>query len=486
MAIEIRSKSSSSGLGLFANKDFEAGEVLVEEANPLVRLVPNSAEEESKLFSAVSIRSKTASGDNASSFISSLDPPLDLPKQCVGKFQGMIQALACFVELSPSNCTSAELYELYTPDLNSPTEEEETIIVVCKEALKYLQMNSSEGSKLKTFVEDRPDDAQKVMLLWSCNSFQGGRIYAQQSRINHSCNPNAVIRAKEDNQIVLAACSIRAGEEIFISYLGVLLYADRPVRRARLLADKHFQCNCYRCSQFFDPAAAIPCVACHGRSGRYLDENVAYDDENNVNYMFPRKSADFECGKCKYTARLETDGLNKEIFSAIKAVEGKIVIHLENIDEEQTQEEEAWETQLHELTYSVAGANHWTTNMISLTRLDRILKQHHTLMIQSGEPPSMEEIAETIDSLQRISRFVDGLELKLDMGHLLSDVVIGVARTLVGLGDKKSKAYASEWVGKIKKYSDLFEAPGMQKVVATLLKAGDENDSEPQAKRQKT
>merc|ERR1712226_1258692 len=105
-------------------------------------------------------------------------------------------------------------------------------LMVCKEALKYLQINSTEGSKLKTFVEDRPDDARKVMLVWSCNSFQGGRIYAQQSRINHSCNPNAVIRASEDKQTVLAACSIKAGEEICISYLGLLLYADRPVRQA--------------------------------------------------------------------------------------------------------------------------------------------------------------------------------------------------------------------------------------------------------------
>mmetsp|Transcript_29148 Transcript_29148/g.44070 ORF Transcript_29148/g.44070 Transcript_29148/m.44070 type:complete len:487 (-) Transcript_29148:87-1547(-) len=486
MVIEVRSETSSAGSGLFANKDFEAGEVLVEEANPLVRLVPNSVEEESKLFNAVSVRGSTASRHNGSSFFSSINPPLDLPKQCKGKFQGMIQALACFVELSPSNCKSADLNGLYMPDLNSPTKEEETILVVCKEALKYLQINSTEGSKLKTFVEDRPDDARKVMLVWSCNSFQGGRIYAQQSRINHSCNPNAVIRANEDKQTVLAACSIKAGEEICISYLGLLLYADRPVRQAQLLADKHFQCNCCRCSQFFDPAAAIPCVTCHDRNGRYLDENVAYDDEENVNYMFPRQSLDFECSKCKYTTKLDTDEPSKEIFSAIKAVEGKIVIHLENIDEEQTQDEEAWETQLHQLTCSVAGANHWTTNMMSLTRLDRILKQHHTLMIQSGEPPGIEEIAETIDSLQRICRFVDGLELKLDIGHLLSDVVIGVARTLVGLGDKKSKAYASEWVGKIKNYSDLFETPGMQKVVATLLRAGDENDSKPQAKRQKT
>jgi hypothetical protein len=148
--------------------------------------------------------------------------------------------------------------------------------------------------------------------------------------------------------------------------------------------------------------------------------------------------------------------------------------------------EEEWEEQMYQLSCSVAGTLHWTTNIVSFMRLNRALKRHHSSMIQSGENPDLEEVAEAIDMLERLCRFIDGLGLKLHMGHVLSNEVMGVARTLVSLGDEKSKKYAADWVGKIKGYTDVFASEGMQKVVASLLNAWETRDNEPAAKKQKS
>lgn len=103
--------------------------------------------------------------------------------------------------------------------------------------------------------------------------------------------------------------------------------------------------------------------------------------------------------------------------------------------------------------------------------------------------PKMEEIAEVIDGLQRVSRFVSGLQLNLHMGHLLGTVIIGVARTLVSLGDVKSQKYGAEWLDKISiDYVVTFESEGTQKVVSALRVAwkeqqkDDDSDTKPRKK----
>jgi hypothetical protein len=82
--------------------------------------------------------------------------------------------------------------------------------------------------------------------------------------------------------------------------------------------------------------------------------------------------------------------------------------------------------------------------------------------------------------LQRIERFVKGLQLGLHPGHLLSNVVVGVARALVSLGDSKSQKYAADWLDKIDMdYVQQFESDGIQKVVATLKGAWQRDNSVP-------
>jgi hypothetical protein len=173
--------------------------------------------------------------------------------------------------------------------------------------------------------------------------------------------------------------------------------------------------------------------------------------------------------------------------AVVKIVSQKVLAYFlekeTRVDDDEADEE--WEQQMHQLTCLVAGALHWTTNLVTLMRLNRLLKAQHSTMLQSGESPEMEDVAEAIDMLERLCRFMGGLDLNLHIGHVLSSVIIGVARTLVSLGDEKSKKYAATWVLKVKEFSDVFDSDGMRKVVKSLLEAGDMGANEPVNKKPK-
>src|SRR5690606_27480067 len=82
----------------------------------------------------------------------------------------------------------------------------------------------------------------------------GGGVYQIASFFNHSCEPNACQRAGlcDDRKhafnsiVVRATKKIRAGEQIFISYI----YADHPYDfRQRELARFGFWCSCGKCER---------------------------------------------------------------------------------------------------------------------------------------------------------------------------------------------------------------------------------------------
>ena len=488
----------SGGVGVFATRKYATGDVILDESAPILRLAPLSDKDRRTLLASLppvstSSSRKSESGDHDPvSFLWSITPPSSISKEYVGKFMGMIQAVSCFAEFDHCAEASSKMFELYAPDPDAPVADEEVIVKVAKAALRYIQNHSKGESKLRLFATQNPDLALKVMLLWSCNSFEGGRIYEKQSRINHSCNPNSIIQADGDVQLVRASTVIHPGDEITTSYLGLLLYTDRPTRRSLLASNKHFHCSCERCnySQASDPAAAIPCIVCHPRDGRYLEEDVAYDDDKQVKYMYPRGSEDYECIAC--TTKIPNNGSestgSSDPISVATIVSQKVLAFLlekETRVEDDDEADEEWEEQMNQLTCSVAGALHWTTNLVTLMRLNRLLKRQHAAMLQTGENPEPEEIAEAIDMLERLCRFMRGLELNLHIGHVLSTVIIGVARTLVSLGDEKSKRYAADWISQVKDFSDVFDSAGIQKVVKSLLEAGESGASEPVTKKAK-
>jgi hypothetical protein len=127
---------------------------------------------------------------------------------------------------------------------------------------------------------------------------------------------------------------------------------------------------------------------------------------------------------------------------------------------------------------SVMGARHWTTNLLLLLQVDRSLQSLHGAMLMDGNSKvpatDLEALAATIDSLERVVRFAQGLntEVSMHMGHLVSDVIISLARALVALGDPQSQKYAADWLDKIADdYVDKFSSPIVQRVVANLRTA---------------
>ena len=90
--------------------------------------------------------------------------------------------------------------------------------------------------------------------IWLSNAYptedepESAAVFRVASRLNHSCQPNAhaAYDLRTHRMRVHALVPIRAGEEVFVSYLG----GDpdvRSARRAELLRDFGFECRCRKC-----------------------------------------------------------------------------------------------------------------------------------------------------------------------------------------------------------------------------------------------
>lgn len=86
---------------------------------------------------------------------------------------------------------------------------------------------------------------------------EGSGLYAKQSTINHSCEPNAVVEFPFNNHelVVNASKSINAGEEILISYLDECELERSRHSRVKMLRENYlFVCDCGKClAQQDDP-----------------------------------------------------------------------------------------------------------------------------------------------------------------------------------------------------------------------------------------
>ena len=499
---EVRT-SKLGHLGLFAEKDFSVGDVILEE-EPVVKLAPSDDRSSRKLLSEWLDGS---SKESTKLLWDSIKPPPSklVPNYLRGTFKGMVQAGIVFMKnyqdaIEPKKLDS--LLELYYPTNESTIEAEKSIINVADEAILFLKQHVTTSKTTgKAFADFQDwDKLHKILLIWSCNSFEGGRIYPKISRVNHSCNPNAVIQTTDteqgnnEGQKVVAATKIEKGSEISISYLGMLLYTDTAVRRKKLERTKFFTCVCPRCNDAIsnsdEGAAMIPCPIAHPRDSTEfsLDEDTQYDDDQTVTYTsFVRPKN----GKAFIKSCENAD--DKETFvQVLHGVCNKIEQFLDTYDQEQAKniDEEDLEENA-SLASTMMGDKHWTSNLALLLHLDRRLKAMSQQMVITQEMPDEADIAEAIDSLMRISRFVDSLKLDIDPAHLLSDVTIGIARMLISLGDEKSQKYGAEWLSKIEDYVDHFSDSGVQKVVSVLKVAwkkhrrSDGNDEKEGAKKKK-
>ena len=81
---------------------------------------------------------------------------------------------------------------------------------------------------------------------------EGSGLYLRQSKINHSCSPNAEIRFPYSNNIlqVVALRDINVDEEICISYLDECqLNRSRHSRQKHLQENYLFLCECEKCQE---------------------------------------------------------------------------------------------------------------------------------------------------------------------------------------------------------------------------------------------
>jgi SET domain len=191
---------------------------------------------------------------------------------------------------------------------------ENQLMEIVKYAWEWMKchLNNMQGKIEHCHITE--NELMNVMLIWSCNSFQGGYIYETMSRINHSCNPNCIVQTSStttqhnnNQQRIVASCTIDIGHEITISYLGIFLYSDTNTRQMMLLRDKYFLCQCSRCSCIrpndtittatttptpiiIDRTRGIPCPIQHPRLLlNQLDEDDQYDDDHSVLYAYPEK-----------------------------------------------------------------------------------------------------------------------------------------------------------------------------------------------------
>lgn len=103
---------------------------------------------------------------------------------------------------------------------------------------------------------------------------EGSGLFAKQSTINHSCEPNAAVEFPFNNHelVVNAGRDISAGEEIFISYIDECdLERSRHSRNKILRENYLFNCDCMKCmKQCGDPDVT---------SDEEMTDDASEDDE---------------------------------------------------------------------------------------------------------------------------------------------------------------------------------------------------------------
>ena len=542
--------------GLFATRAYKLGETILSES-PLIILSHTATLRSQFVKSCLVVDEKEPTNDddaNAKGGGTISDHSLALPalftddltKNDAKKLKGLILAAACYAVEMPTMDDEAKekLFQLFHPSLknqdngdkNCEDDDEKQFddaLNIVNVALSCCQQIAAPESSLQQLVKDAngANELVTLLLIYSCNAFEGGRVYDGLSRVNHSCNPNAVVRSNssgDDNDVSVlkAACDIAKGEEINISYLGRYLYAGYPTRQRVLRDSKYFVCRCYRCrsTSHDDLASRIPCPKCHPRTGRHLEEDVMFDDcdegDLTVSYATPKNGMTAEqrsikCEGCRGITSFDTseESLRKKKEAmCIKftcMAEDKVYDRLESNDNlndcssndkslDVDVEREADE-QFYQMATSICGAKHWSTHFMNLSLIEEALANFHASLMSSGQSETEDvsnmdelftDIAEAADGIERAWKYANDLSLKIDPSHWLFDYSVGLARILVGLGDEKSQKYAAEWITKVEDYAKVFESDGMQKVVMSLKNAWKRQSSggkeeETKTKRQK-
>lgn len=101
-----------------------------------------------------------------------------------------------------------------------------------------LQLSDDERIAVESLIDDLYQKLDEVTGLQFLNN-EGSALYVTQSKINHSCVPNAVITfpTSDHTLSLLALSDIKAGDEITISYID-----ECSVDRSRHSRQKVSEC----------------------------------------------------------------------------------------------------------------------------------------------------------------------------------------------------------------------------------------------------
>lgn len=111
-------------------------------------------------------------------------------------------------------------------------------------------LNDKQRSELDALIDTLYTTLEETVGQFLNN--EGSGLYLQQSKINHSCNPNAEIRFPYSSNVlqVVALRDIAANEEICISYLDECqLNRSRHSRQKYLQENYLFLCECEKCHE---------------------------------------------------------------------------------------------------------------------------------------------------------------------------------------------------------------------------------------------
>eukprot|EP00927_Polykrikos_kofoidii_P067487 TRINITY_DN62978_c0_g1_i1.p1 TRINITY_DN62978_c0_g1~~TRINITY_DN62978_c0_g1_i1.p1 ORF type:complete len:519 (+),score=38.05 TRINITY_DN62978_c0_g1_i1:62-1618(+) len=128
----------------------------------------------------------------------------------------------------------------------------------------------NEAFRILKIAEANSYDAASASIL--CDSTV---LYPDTSRINHSCNPNAVQRASAEGNHCenVATRDISPGEEVTVSYLPELDLLQHIGHRRELLRNRwQFECHCERCSALTDPIRSFRCFGCGSKVNAAVTE----------------------------------------------------------------------------------------------------------------------------------------------------------------------------------------------------------------------
>ena len=121
--------------------------------------------------------------------------------------------------------------------------------------VEKLPMASGDKTKMDNLI-----DAVYAAIEQNAGPFlnnEGSGLYAKQSTINHSCEPNSAVEFPFNNHelVVNAQRDISAGEEILISYLNECELERSRHSRYKMLGENYlFNCDCMKCGrQIYDP-----------------------------------------------------------------------------------------------------------------------------------------------------------------------------------------------------------------------------------------